>query len=178
MRWSLILVFAALATAAGVAVWEELGLAAVRDVTLDTGWMFLFILPVVVMGFLIAELVRVLIPEERVTRLLGRESGLRGLSIATIAGLLTPGGPFASFPLVLALYRSGADIGTTVAYITAWAVLGINRVIVWEIPLLGWHFVALRILVSLPTPFVAGWVARALLRLFPARGDAVRDETA
>lgn len=172
MRWPLILVFAGLALAAGAAVWEEAGTGAVRDVSLETGWMFLFILPVVFMGFLIAELVRVLIPEERVTRTLGRESGMRGLAVATVAGFLTPGGPFASFPLVLALYRSGADIGTTVAYITAWAVLGINRVIVWEIPLLGWEFVALRLLVSLPAPFVAGLTARALVRLHPGREEA------
>jgi len=43
-----------------------------------------------------------------------------------------------------------------------WAVLGVNRILVWEIPMLGGRFVAARVLFSLLVPPVLGLVAHLL----------------
>ena len=87
---------------------------------------------------------------------------MRGLLIATVAGTLTPGGPITSFPFVVALYMAGADRGSLVAYLTAWSLLGFQRVMVWEMPLLGLDFVLVRSLANLPFPILAGMLARWL----------------
>jgi hypothetical protein len=89
---------------------------------------------------------------------------MRGLFIAQFAGALTPGGPFGSFALVHALGKVGADIGVLIAYLTAWATLGLMRLIVWEIPFLGINFALLRYAISLPAGILAGLLARRLAR--------------
>lgn len=131
------------------------GLARTRDLA---GLM----LPVILPALILAGLVQAGVARERITRWLGAKSGLRGLVLATLAGIATPGGPMAAFPLVLALAAGGADRGALIAYITAWALNGFSRILVWEIPVLGPEFAALRFLASLPLPLLAGMVARRL----------------
>ena len=72
------------------------------------------------------------LPRELMTRWLGDESGFRGLVIAAIAGSLTPGGPFVQFPIVAALLKSGAGIAPLMTYISAWSLLGINRLFIFQ----------------------------------------------
>ncbi len=105
-----------------------------------------------------------LFSREKVARWLGGASGLTGLMLATIAGLLTPGGPFTSFPMVYALWIAGADAGALIAFISAWSLLGFNRLIVWELPLLGVEFSLIRYAACLPLPILAGVLARWLTR--------------
>lgn len=125
-------------------------------------------LPVILPALVLAGLVQAGVAGERITHWLGANSGLRGLVLATLAGIATPGGPMAAFPLVLALAAGGADRGALIAYITAWALNGFSRILVWEIPVLGPEFAALRFLASLPLPLLAGMVARRL----PGRAGA------
>ena len=120
------------------------------------------IAPIMLISMLMAAYVHVLAPHERVSKWLGRESGMRGLLIATAAGAVIPGGPWISFPLVLALAVAGADIGALVAFLSAWAVIPIGRLLVWEMPFLGGEFVLVRMIVSLPIPVLAGLIARRI----------------
>lgn len=121
--------------------------------------------PQLALGFLLAGLVTVLIPSDLVARLIGEGSGLQGLVIATIAGILTPGGPYLQFPLIAALANSGAGVGAMGAYLTAWSLLGGNRAVVWEIPILGPSFTAARWAISLIIPVAVGLLLPAALRL-------------
>jgi hypothetical protein len=68
----------------------------------------------------------------------------------------------AAFPLVLVLAGAGADRGALVAYILSWALNGFQKLLVYEMPLLGPDFAIMRTLVTLPMPMLAGWVARRL----------------
>ncbi|MFN3822039.1 MAG: permease [bacterium] len=129
------------------------------------GTLFIKILPNLVLGFIMAGMVMVLVPKEAIIKLVGEESGLKGLGIATILGALTPGGPFAQFPLVASLYQKGAGIGPTAAYLTSWSILGINRIIVYEWPFMGIRFVLLRIGISLIIPTFVGLMVSTLNRL-------------
>ena len=121
--------------------------------------------PQIFIGFLLAGLVSVLVPASAIGRLVGAESGFAGLLIATAAGAVTPGGPFLHFPLVAVLLRGGAGEGPIAAYLTAWALLGINRVLVWEIPVLGPTFALTRWGVSLLAPVAVGLGVQAVLRV-------------
>lgn len=120
------------------------------------------LVPRVAAAQLVAGMAWVLLPRERMSAFLNRNRGRRGLVIAAIAGAITPGGPSSAFPFLLILAGSGADRGLLVTYITSWAILGVQRIIVWDMPLMGVDFSMTRLLVGLPLPIIAGLVARRL----------------
>ena len=110
-----------------------------------------------------AGFVEVLVPKGLIHRWIGEKSGFKGIIIATLAGVFTPGGPMISFPLIAALYKLGADSGSLVAYLTSWELLGIQRIVVWELPMMGLRFALLRFVVSMILPVIAGVMARKLV---------------
>jgi uncharacterized membrane protein YraQ (UPF0718 family) len=117
-----------------------------------------FMLPRMVPALILAGMVQVVVPQEFVSRHFGRQGGLKAIVIASAAGMLTPGGPMVSMPLVVVLANSGVAMAPLVAYMTAWSLFGMQRIIAWEAPLLGWHFVALRFASSFAFPVIAGWL--------------------
>jgi uncharacterized membrane protein YraQ (UPF0718 family) len=120
------------------------------------------LLPRVFIALSIAALIWVLLPRDRVSALVGQESGMRGLMIATAAGTITPGGPSSAYSLLAVMAVSGADRGALIAYITAWATLGMQRILIWDVPFMGAEFASLRFIVSLCLPVLAGLIARKL----------------
>lgn len=154
-----LLVFALLASTAGFAVYWFNGEEAFRH-TLDEAWdLLLFIIPRVGAAVLIAAFLQLLVPREVVSRLIGEKAGIASVIIATIAGIFTPGGPLTSFPIVIALYSAGANKGALVAYLSAWAMVGLQRTLVWELPLMGPEFTMIRVGASLILPVIAGAIA-------------------
>jgi uncharacterized membrane protein YraQ (UPF0718 family) len=160
-RTSLIIV-ATLSASSGIACWVLKGQAGMVEAFAIAWDLFVTIIPVLGAALLLAGFVQAGVAKETIGRWLGAESGMRGLVVATLAGAATPGGPMAAFPLVLALSAGGADRGAMIAYVTAWSLNGFQRILVWEIPILGPEFAALRFLASLPLPILAGLMARRL----------------
>jgi uncharacterized membrane protein YraQ (UPF0718 family) len=119
----------------------------------------LVVAPRMLAALLLAAFIQVLVPRDVVARLVGAESGARGVIIATIAGALTPGGPLTCFPMVVALHASGAHQGALIAYLTSWAMLGAQRILVWELPLMGNEFMLTRLAASFALPVIAGLIA-------------------
>jgi uncharacterized membrane protein YraQ (UPF0718 family) len=155
-------VFLLLSVGGGAAVYWFRG-EGVFFATLEKDFiLFLKIAPQIIGGMLVGGFISVLIPNDVIARWLGKESGFRGLMIASVAGMITPGGPIISFPIVMALAVAGADIGALLAYLTAWSTLGLNRIIVWEVPFMGFDFAVVRFLASIPLPFIAGYLVRRL----------------
>jgi len=116
------------------------------------------ILPRLVPALLLAGLLQVLVPPDFVARYFGRTSGLRAILIASLAGVITPGGPMVTVPFMVVLANSGMALPPLVAYMTSWSLFGMQRIITWEAPLMGWHFVAVRVVSSLAFPVLAGWL--------------------
>src|SRR5882672_9069676 len=131
--------------------------------------LFAGMLPKMAAGCLIAAFVTRLLPRGGVARVVGAESGLTGILIATVMGAALPGGPLTIYPVAGAFLLLGADVGTAIAFITAWNLLGYNRALIWEMPFFGPEFVGWRIIVALPLPIVAGLLARAVSRALAAR---------
>jgi uncharacterized membrane protein YraQ (UPF0718 family) len=92
-----------------------------------------FIIPRLVPALILAGMIQVVIPQETVGRYFGQQSGLS---------------------------NSGMALGPLVAYMTAWSLFGVQRIIAWEAPLMGWRFVAVRTASSLVFPIVAGWLVK------------------
>jgi uncharacterized membrane protein YraQ (UPF0718 family) len=114
-----------------------------------------------------AECIGRLLPREYVAAWLGADAGLPGIVVGAITGWLLPGGPMVAFPLAIALARAGAEQAPLVALITAWALLAINRTLLFEVPLMGTRFTLARIVVSAPLPVLAGILAAVVAGFLP-----------
>jgi len=116
------------------------------------------VMPLLIIAFIIAGLIQVLIPKEFIIKWLGKEAGFKGILFGTLAGGLTPGGPFVCFPIIASIYKSGAGIGTVVAYITAWSLVSMAR-LPYEISLISPKFAAIRLACTFFFPPIAGLIA-------------------
>jgi uncharacterized membrane protein YraQ (UPF0718 family) len=117
------------------------------------------ILPMLSFAFIIAGMIQVLLSQEVVSKWIGAESGLYGILIGTIAGGLSPGGPYVSLPVAVGLLRAGAGVGTMVAYLTAWSLWAIAR-LPMEFGILGWKLTLIRLVCTFFFPPVAGFLAQ------------------
>lgn len=131
--------------------------------SIDVGWASLKrTLPLLIVAFIIVGYVNALEPQAFVRTLIGPESGLRGILIGSIAGMLLPGGPYVVFPLIATLYASGAGMGPTLAMITSWAGLALLSVS-FELPFLGWRFTLIRLGLGFIVPILVGVAGLVLL---------------
>jgi uncharacterized membrane protein YraQ (UPF0718 family) len=163
-------VIAALAVTAATIVYLRDGFDKFIAILTSDLELFTGMLPKMAAGCLIAAFVTRLLPREVVARVVGGESGLLGLFIAMVMGAVLPGGPLTIYPVAGAFLLLGADVGTAIAFITAWNLLGYNRALIWELPFFGPEFVGWRIMIALPLPIVAGLLARMVARIITARG--------
>jgi len=120
-------------------------------------------LPILLLGFVIAGLVQVLVPEELVSRWLGAQAGIKGILIACAAGGLVPGSPYAVFPMVAALYQAGAGLGVVVGFISAWALWSVSRLPV-EMALIDPKAALVRYGITFVVPPIAGLLANFATR--------------
>ena len=127
--------------------------------------MIIEILPLLIFAFIVAGMVQTLLPRELLSRWIGEESGMRGILIGTVAGGLTPGGPYVSLPLVAGFLRTGASVGTMVAYLTGWSLWAVSR-LPMEVGILGWKFVIVRLTTTFFFPPIAGFLAQTLFSTF------------
>jgi len=116
------------------------------------------IFPIMILAFGISGLVQALVPKESIATWLGKESGWRGIFLGCVAGAVTPGGPYTSFPIVAALYQAGAGIGTLVAFMTSWSLWALARLPI-EAALISPKFMIVRFVCTLIFPPIAGGIA-------------------
>jgi len=119
----------------------------------------------IAVSFLAAGFAKVLIPREWIQAALGHDSGLRGILLASAAGIATPAGPFVSLPIAATLLGAGAAPPAVIAYLSAWSLLALHRLVAWEVPILGARFALVRYAICVALPILAGLLARGLGRL-------------
>lgn len=116
-----------------------------------------FILPRMTVALIGASFFAELLPAETVRDLFGTGAGFGGLLLATLLGPVTPGGVFVCFAVAAAGLQVGASKAAVLAYVSAWAVFSLTKVLAYEAPLMGQAFTLKRLALSLPIPFcVAG----------------------
>jgi uncharacterized membrane protein YraQ (UPF0718 family) len=106
-----------------------------------------------------------LLPAELIATWLGHSSGWTGILIASAIGGFVPSGPVVSFPLALALAKSGVGVPQLIAFLTAWSLLSVHTLLAWELPVLGARFAMLRYGSSLILPPLSGFLAALLTGL-------------
>jgi uncharacterized membrane protein YraQ (UPF0718 family) len=128
------------------------GLKSAMKMTVD-------VLPLLIFAFIMAGMIQTLLPQELLSKWIGEESGIRGILIGTVAGGITPGGPYVSLPLAAGFLRAGAGIGTMVAFLTAWSLWAVSR-LPMEIGVMGWKFTFVRLACTFFFPPIAGFLAQ------------------
>lgn len=142
-----------------------IGMAARRDRTLvregfrDALDQFLMILPALTVGIMGAGFIAALLPPELAETYLGDGAGVSGYAIAYVIGVLTPGGPVVGFALGAAAIKAGASVPIVVVYVTAWALVNLSRVLIWEQATLPRKVMIERLIVSAPVPILTGLFA-------------------
>ena len=122
---------------------------------------FLFTAPRVLIALLGAGFFAELLPENEVRQLPGEEAGIAAVLLAVVLGPLTPGGAFVSFAIAAAALKTGASPVAAIAYVTSWSLFSTTKIFAYELSFMGRRATLLRILVSLPVPFVISGLSYA-----------------
>jgi len=136
---------------------------------LSTGKLLRGVWPELLLGFLLAGLLDVLIPQPVLSRWLGSEHMAQGILVGWAAGLAIPGGPYLLFPVAANLLRSGAAPGPLIALLTAKTLVSPIRMLTYEAPLLGWPLTLARFIPGVLLPPVMGLIGQYLYGLFSDR---------
>ena len=118
------------------------------------------------LGFVLAGLLEVLIPQPVLSRWLGGERPAQGILVGWAAGLVIPGGPYVLFPVVANLVRNGAAPGAVIALLTAKTLVSPIRMLTYEAPLLGWPLTLARFVPGVLLPPVMGVLGQWLFGIF------------
>lgn len=119
-----------------------------------------------VLGFLLAGLLEVLLPQPVLSRWLGAEHVGHGILIGWAAGLLIPGGPYVLFPIAANLFRQGAAPAPLITLLTAKTLVSPIRTLTYEAPLLGWPLTLARFVPGVLLPPIMGLLGQWLFGLF------------
>lgn len=126
---------------------------------------FIGLVPRLILAILISGFLGAIIPGAVIAAWIGQGSGVSGILVASVLGGIVPGGPIISFPIIVLLRDGGAGTAQIVAFLTAWSVLALHRVLIYETTLMGWRFSALRLASSLALAPLAGLATQTLLGL-------------
>lgn len=117
---------------------------------------FIILVPRLFVAMIAAAFIVKLIPEAVISDYLSDNSPWVAIFIGTLTGLIIPAAPVVVFSMAASFANAGASTAALVAFITAWTIFALHRVVIYEVPLLGGSFVRLRLLVAFPLPLLAG----------------------
>jgi uncharacterized membrane protein YraQ (UPF0718 family) len=120
------------------------------------------LVPRMICALIGAGFVGKLIPSGFIAQYLGSEAGVAAILVATAAGLIVPAGPVIAFSIAAVFARADASVPALVAFITSWSLFAAHRMFMYEIPLLGFSFLRLRVASVAVVPILAGLIAMAV----------------
>ena len=138
----------------GFAAWRR-GRILLREGLRTGGWDFVHILPRIMLGVVGSGYLAEVMPQSLIIQWIGPQSGFLGVAIATVFGAITPGGAVVGFAIAATALKSGGGAPQVIAYATAWALISLQRTLVWEVNAMPGRVVAVRLLASLPLAFLA-----------------------
>ncbi len=129
--------------------------------------------PRIIAALVAAGFISQILPQDIVAEWLGEGAGWQGILIAMAVGPFFPGGPLVIMPLALALLEAGAGVPALIVLLTTASTWGVHRIFMFEIPMMGSRFTALRLISSLAIPLLAGLSAVLLVEILgpPAIGQ-------
>ncbi len=86
------------------------------------------LLTLVVAALFLASAVGTLLPEDRLDDALGSSARLRDVVAAGLVAGLLPGGPYATYPVIVSVRESGASVPAVLTMLTGYGLIGVGRV--------------------------------------------------
>ena len=117
------------------------------------------ILPAVVV---LLGLFSVFVPKQLIADHLGSASGANGFLLSLGLGALPTGPLYVAFPIAAAMMRKGASVRNMIVFLTAWASVKLPQEMV-ELRFMGLEFTLLRLVLTVSTAAILGWVVERLL---------------
>ena len=99
--------------------------------------------------FILAGLLDVWVPKEKVQNSIGKKSGIKGVIIVMLLGFMQAGALYAAFPVVYVLWKKGTSSTNIFIYLSSFSIAKIPM-LAFEIGFLGLKFSLLRIFISIP----------------------------
>ncbi len=96
-------------------------------------WTMLQIIPPI---FLLIGLFDVWVPRETVIKLMGENSGVRGMALAFFLGAFSAGPTIASFPLAMMMMKKGAKYSNVLFFVMVWSSLKLP-IVIYQFTTLG-----------------------------------------
>lgn len=162
MKGTLIFLFLVLLLLVGTSIYKgkEVFYSGVSStITEGKQLLFLFLIIIVISGFS-----KTLIPDNLIQNWLGEASGMKGIIIAWIAGILSPGGSMVGLPLIAVLYKAGAGLAVLMTFATSLALLSAVKIPL-EIAIYGIKLTVIRLSLSLFLPLLVGLFTHLLVNL-------------
>ena len=120
--------------------------------------------------FLLLGLFDVWIPKETIIRLMGKSSGLRGVTLAILLGSFSAGPLYAAFPVAAMLMNKGGKFSNILIFVGAWATTKIPMLL-FEAGSMGWGFMLARLAINIPGIIVMAWLVDMMIS--PGERDAI-----
>ncbi len=142
------------------------------ETAVSTSWDYLIemimVLPAVMV---IMGLFSVWVSKEMVVKYLGKTSGIKGISLALLAGMLPTGPLYVAFPMAATLLKSGASVSNIIIFLSAWACIKLPQELM-ELQFLGLEFMVLRLALTIFFVIVMGMFIEWLME----RQDKLENE--
>jgi uncharacterized membrane protein YraQ (UPF0718 family) len=132
---------------------RKTGLDALSGTASHLGSMLAMLPPV----FVLLGLFDVWIERERVTRWLGKHSGLGGSVAALVLGSLAAGPTYAAFPAAAVLLRKGSTLTNALVFVGAWSTTKIP-LLLFELSAMGWKVALGRLFLDVPGILAIAWL--------------------
>lgn len=117
------------------------------------------------LALFIAANVERFVPTESIGPLIGEDSGWHGILLGSVFGAFVPGGPMVTFPFALMVWQMGAGRPQIIAFLAAWSIFALHRMLSYELPLMGGRFVMIRLAASWYLPPLAGLIGWLILKV-------------
>ena len=113
---------------------------------------------------IIIGLFSVWVPKEFVVKHMGKSSGIKGMAIAFVLGMLPTGPLYIAFPMAVALLKKGAKISNIIIFLSAWACIKLPQELV-EVQFLGIKFTLLRLALTIIFVILMGIIIEKLITI-------------
>jgi uncharacterized membrane protein YraQ (UPF0718 family) len=128
---------------------------------------FLDLLIIIPAAMIIIGLFSVWVPEEIITRYMGKASGIKGIFLSIFLGMLPTGPLYIAFPMAVVFLKKGAKISNIIIFISAWACIKLPQELI-EIQFLGIRFTSLRLVLTIIFTIIMGLIIEKII-LFSER---------
>ncbi len=107
--------------------------------------------------FILLGLLDVWISRETMIKLMGKESGVKGILLAFFFGSATVGPLYGAFPVAAVFMKKGVKFSNIMIFIGAWSTTKIPMFL-FEMSSMGAPFAVTRLLVNIPGIMIMAWI--------------------